>query len=91
MAAAVQENPAVSTNVHSTLPGPEYLQGATLMIDNQDGGILAMVGGRDFKHSEYNRATQAQARRRPGRRSRRSCTRRLTRKEFLRRDCFWIR
>ena len=36
------------------------------MLNNQDGGILAMVGGRDFKHSEYNRATQAQARRPAG-------------------------
>lgn len=37
-------------------PKPEYLQGAALVIDNQDGAILAMVGGRDFVDSQYNRA-----------------------------------
>jgi len=37
---------------------PEYLQGAILVLDNQTGGILAMVGGRDFRHSEYNRSVQ---------------------------------
>lgn len=38
-------------------PKPEYLQGATLVLDNKDGGILALVGGRDFLDSQYNRAT----------------------------------
>lgn len=37
---------------------PTYLQGAVLAMDNQTGGILAMVGGRDFRHSEYNRSVQ---------------------------------
>ena len=37
---------------------PAYLQGAVLALDNQTGGILAMVGGRDFRHSEYNRTVQ---------------------------------
>lgn len=37
-------------------PKPEYLQGAALMIDNKDGSILAMVGGRDFGDSQFNRA-----------------------------------
>jgi membrane carboxypeptidase/penicillin-binding protein len=37
---------------------PDYLQGAVLALDNKDGGILAMVGGRDFSHSEYNRSVQ---------------------------------
>ncbi len=45
-------------------PAPNYLQGAVLAIDNQTGGILALVGGRDFTHSEYNRALQG--RRPPG-------------------------
>lgn len=38
-------------------PVPEYLQTAALMIDNKDGSILAMVGGRDFADSQFNRAT----------------------------------
>lgn len=37
-------------------PRPEYLQGAALVIDNRDGGILALVGGRDFIDSQYDRA-----------------------------------
>ncbi len=45
-------------------PAPEYLQGAVIALDNQTGGILALVGGRDFEHNEYNRALQA--RRPPG-------------------------
>jgi penicillin-binding protein 1A len=38
---------------------PKYLQGAVLAVDNDSGGILAMVGGRDYRHSEYNRTFQA--------------------------------
>jgi penicillin-binding protein 1A len=34
-------------------------QGALLAIDNTTGGIKAMVGGRDFNESKFNRATQA--------------------------------
>lgn len=45
-------------------PSTTYLQGAVLAIDNQTGGILALVGGRDFIHNEYNRAIQG--RRPPG-------------------------
>lgn len=43
---------------------PDYLQGAVLALDNKTGGILVMVGGRDFRHSEYNRCVQG--RRPPG-------------------------
>lgn len=35
---------------------PEYLQGSVVVIDNATGGILTLVGGRDFQHSEYDRA-----------------------------------
>ena len=38
-------------------PLPEYLQGAALVMDNTDGSILAMVGGREFIDSQYNRVT----------------------------------
>jgi len=37
---------------------PTYLQGAVLVLDNQTGGVVVMVGGRDFRHSEYNRSVQ---------------------------------
>ena len=35
------------------------VQGALLAIDNATGDIKAMVGGRDFDESKFNRATQA--------------------------------
>lgn len=35
------------------------VQGALMAIDNASGGIKAMVGGRDFNLSKFNRATQA--------------------------------
>lgn len=41
-----------------------YLQGAVLVMDAHDGGVLALVGGRDFTESKYNRALQAE--RQPG-------------------------
>jgi penicillin-binding protein 1A len=37
----------------------KYLQGAVVSIDNRSGGILALVGGRDFGESSYNRAYRA--------------------------------
>ncbi len=42
----------------SNTKAPDYLQGAVLALDNATGGILVMVGGRDFLHSEYNRSVQ---------------------------------
>lgn len=36
------------------------LQAAVITIDNSSGGIVAIVGGRDYKASKYNRATTAQ-------------------------------
>ncbi len=41
------------------LQPPEYLQGSVVVIDNATGGILTIVGGRDFQHSEYDRALLA--------------------------------
>jgi penicillin-binding protein 1B len=42
----------------------EPLQGAVLVTDPRTGAILALVGGRDYASSQFNRATQA--RRQPG-------------------------
>ena len=36
------------------------IQGSLLAIDNTSGDVLAMVGGRDFMLSQFNRATQAE-------------------------------
>jgi penicillin-binding protein 1A len=38
---------------------PEYLQSALVAIDPRNGHILALVGGRDFRETQYNHATQA--------------------------------
>ncbi len=42
----------------------EVLQGALVALDVRTGGILAMVGGRDYRQSQFNRVIQA--RRQPG-------------------------
>jgi 1A family penicillin-binding protein len=36
-----------------------YLQGVFIALDPQTGAVRAMIGGRDFKDSKFNRATQA--------------------------------
>ncbi len=41
-----------------------YVQGMMVVLDPYSGGVRAMVGGRDFRHSRFNRALQA--RRQPG-------------------------
>ncbi len=40
------------------LSSTPYLQGAVAVIDNSSGGILALVGGRDYRQSKFNRASQ---------------------------------
>jgi len=47
------------SNADGMRVNPRYLQGAVVVIDNDTGGIRAIVGGRDLRDSEYNRATQA--------------------------------
>jgi penicillin-binding protein 1A len=57
--------------VHVTAMGPDGLgkahleedtgtQGSLMAIDNANGEVLAMVGGRDFALSQFNRATQSE-------------------------------
>jgi penicillin-binding protein 1A len=36
-----------------------YLQGAVVAIDNRTGALRALVGGRDYRDSKFNRALQA--------------------------------
>ena len=38
---------------------PDYLQGALVAMDPATGHVRAMVGGRDFNESRFNRASQA--------------------------------
>src|SRR6184192_2632137 len=50
---------AKANGTMSEQPAPEYLQGAVIGLDNATGDILALVGGRDFEHNQYDRALQA--------------------------------
>jgi len=52
--------------IEATLPGgktnalaAEPLQGAIVVLKPQTGAVLAMVGGRDYRLSQFNRITQA--------------------------------
>jgi len=44
---------------HVTLEQDSGAQGALVAIDNATGEIKAMIGGRDFNETKFNRATQA--------------------------------
>jgi penicillin-binding protein 1A len=52
---------ADSTEVlHAILEQDSGVQGSLMAVDNTSGEVLAMVGGRDFNLSQFNRATQAE-------------------------------
>lgn len=42
----------------------KYIQGGLVLMENRTGYVRAMIGGRSFEHSKFNRMTQA--RRQPG-------------------------
>ncbi len=44
----------------ATLEQDSGAEGSLMAVDNSSGDVLAMVGGRDFNLSQYNRATQGQ-------------------------------
>ncbi len=46
--------------LHLSLQQDSGAQASLMAVDNSDGEVLAMVGGRDFALSQFNRATQAQ-------------------------------
>jgi penicillin-binding protein 1A len=46
--------------LHAQLEQDSGLQGSMLAVDNTSGEVLAMVGGRDFNLSQFNRALQAE-------------------------------
>ena len=45
---------------HAMLEQDSGTQASLMAMDNSNGEVLAMVGGRDFAMSQFNRATQAQ-------------------------------
>jgi penicillin-binding protein 1A len=40
--------------------GPDYLQGAVVALDPSSGAVRALVGGRDFADSQFDRVNQAE-------------------------------
>ncbi len=46
--------------IHVALEEDSGAQASMMAVDNSNGEVLAMVGGRDFQLSQFNRATQAQ-------------------------------
>ncbi|MEX2527077.1 MAG: PBP1A family penicillin-binding protein [Gemmatimonadota bacterium] len=46
------QNPAAAS-------GTNYLQGSVVVMEAASGDVLALVGGRDFAHSRFNRATSS--------------------------------
>ncbi len=51
---------AAGLPAHATLEQDSGAEGALLAMDNTSGDVLAMVGGRDYALSQFNRATQAE-------------------------------
>lgn len=52
--------PMKAYNVSSADETAPYLQAAAIALDSKDGGIRAIVGGRDYVHSKFNHALLAQ-------------------------------
>ncbi|MGI8499398.1 MAG: penicillin-binding protein 1A [Gemmatimonadaceae bacterium] len=50
---------AKSVDAEAAGPNSPYLQGAFIALDPRNGAVRALVGGRDFEDSKFNRATQA--------------------------------
>jgi penicillin-binding protein 1A len=52
--------PNANLVLHAALEQDSGMQGSLMAVDNSSGEVLAMVGGRDFNLSQFNRATQAE-------------------------------
>jgi len=61
---AAEEEEGAAPELRVVLYQEPQVQGAVLCFDIESGDVLALVGGRDFEESEFNRVTQA--RRQPG-------------------------
>ncbi len=54
------ESKAADGSFRASLQQDSGAQASMMAVNNSDGEVLAMVGGRDFAVSQFNRATQAQ-------------------------------
>jgi penicillin-binding protein 1A len=53
------DGPRYSAAAEPSPDGTAYLQGAVVVLDPRSGDVLAWVGGRNFAHSQFDRASQA--------------------------------
>lgn len=45
--------------INETIPSEDLVQSAAVMINPETGGIVALIGGRDYEDSSFNRATDS--------------------------------
>ncbi|MDI6757448.1 MAG: PBP1A family penicillin-binding protein, partial [Endomicrobiia bacterium] len=55
----VETDPKFAAGLAKQNKSSSTLQGSLLAVDVKTGGILAMIGGRNFRVSQFNRSTQA--------------------------------
>ncbi len=56
----IEDAASGTATMHATMQQDSGAQASLMAVDNNNGEILAMVGGRDFNLSQFNRATQAE-------------------------------
>lgn len=56
----IEDASSGTATMHATLQQDSGAQASLMAVDNSNGEIVAMVGGRDFNLSQFNRATQAE-------------------------------
>ena len=56
----IEDAATAPATMHPTLQQDSGAQASLMAVNNANGEILAMVGGRDFAVSQFNRATQAE-------------------------------
>ncbi len=55
----VEAQKELEKNIKENIPDESEIQTSAVMIDPKTGGIIALVGGRDYNKSSYNRATDS--------------------------------
>lgn len=56
----IEDAASGTATMHASLQQDSGAQASLMAVDNSNGEIVAMVGGRDFNLSQFNRATQAE-------------------------------
>ncbi len=56
----IEDAASGSATMHASLQQDSGVQASMMAVDNSNGEVLAMVGGRDYDTSQFNRATQAE-------------------------------